>query len=56
VAARDHLRDSGEHAHLVEGGSGFGHEQAFVLKLALAGVLAVVIVSAIGILFYGWSL
>lgn len=54
--ARDHLRDSGEHANLVEGGSGFGQEQALVLKLAVAGLLALVIISAIGVLFYDWNL
>ncbi|MEX0781919.1 MAG: hypothetical protein WD557_04660 [Dehalococcoidia bacterium] len=56
AAARDHLRDSGENANLIEAGAGFRREQVFVLKLAGAGLLALVIVSSIGVLFSGWSL
>jgi hypothetical protein len=53
--ARDHLLDSGEDANVVRGGEHPGREQFLVLKLATAGLLAIVIASAIGVLFYGWG-
>lgn len=54
--ARDHLLDSGEDANVVHGRESLGREQFLVLKLAVAGLLALVIASAIGVLFYGWNL
>lgn len=53
--ARDHLLDSGEDGNIVRGGESLGKEQLLVLKLAVAGVLALVIASAVGVLFYGWG-
>ncbi len=53
--ARDLLRDSGEDGNVVHGGESLGGEQFLVLKLAVAGLLAIVIVSAVGVLFYGWA-
>jgi hypothetical protein len=49
--ARDHLQDSGESANMVRGGESLGREQFLVLKLAIAGLLAIVIASAVGVLF-----
>ena len=57
AAAREHLRDSGEEANVVEGGvEGLRREQIFVLKLAAASLLALVGAAAIGVLFYDVSL
>ena len=54
--ARDHLLDSGEDTNVVHARENLGREQVFVLKLAAAGLLAIAIASAIGVLFYGWNL
>lgn len=53
--ARDTLLDRGEAANIVDDEAGFSLEQAFVLRLAVAGILALVCISALGVLFWGWA-
>lgn len=53
--AREHLRETGEEVNVVDGTRSFVTEQVFMLKLAVASLLALAIASAIGVLFFDWG-
>ena len=53
--ARLYLHETGEDANIVEGGTSAAREQIFLVKLAVASVLGLVVASAIGLLFFDWS-